>query len=339
MTRTPPPFGTRQATRLHAGRIVLVLALLAGSALGGWVWLMHRGQPGPTTVTESSVTPGWTAAQLHYSKPEVQAEAPAPKPVDLTAAELARLRAMLAAMQAEIDALKNRKTTSTTVVQQPPPKTEPRPKTPGSMLFVSHDIKDSPPVSKTPEYVLAPGSTKLPCITETAINSDVPGYFTCRISVNVYDTATGRHLLVPQGSTVLGHDHSQDLIFGNTRLPTVSLTLALPDGRSVDLGAAPVTDQQGIAGLTGDVDNHWWRLIGAVFIGGALRGGTQAVQFATAEAAGAHAVVSGYSSAINQAVNPQLTRALDTRPTITVAAGQLANVLLIRPLSLPAMWQ
>jgi type IV secretory pathway VirB10-like protein len=339
MTRTPQPFGTRQATRLHAGRIVLVVTLLAGSASGAWVWLMHRGQRGPAAVTERSVTPGWTAAQLHYSKPEVQAEAPAPKPVDLTAAELARLRAMLAEMQAQIDALKNRKTTATTVVQQQQPRPEPRPKTPGSMLFVSHDLKEGPPVSKTPEYTLAPGSTKLPCITETAINSDVPGYFTCRISVNVYDTATGRHLLVPQGSTVLGHDHSQDLIFGNTRLPTVSLTLALPDGRSVDLGAAPVTDQQGIAGLTGDVDNHWWRLIGAVFVGGALRGGTQALQLAAADAAGVGTVVSGYGSVINQAVSPRLTRALDTRPTITVAAGQLANVLLIRPLSLPAMWQ
>jgi type IV secretion system protein TrbI len=76
------------------------------------------------------------------------------------------------------------------------------------MLFVSHDIKDGPVKSPVPEYTLAPGSTKLPCIIETAINSDVEGYFTAKVSTNVYDTATGRHLLVPQGSTVLGHDQS-----------------------------------------------------------------------------------------------------------------------------------
>jgi type IV secretion system protein VirB10 len=316
-----------------------VLTLLAGSAIGAWVWVFHRGQRGTAAVTESSVTPGWTASQLHYAKPELKAEAPAPKPVDLTAAELARLRAMLAEMQAEIEALKNRKTTGTTIVQQQQQQAAPAKKTPGSMLFVSHDVKEGPLPSKTPEYTLAPGSTKIPCIVETKINSDVPGYFTCRVSTNVFDTASGRHLLVAQGSTVLGHDHSQDLIFGNSRLPTVSLTLALPDGRSVDLGAAPVTDQQGVAGLTGDVDSHWWRLIGAVFIGGALRGGTQALQLAAADAAGVNTVVSGYGSVINQAVSPRLTRALDTRPTITVEAGQIANVLLIRPLSLPAMWQ
>jgi type IV secretion system protein VirB10 len=187
--------------------------------------------------------------------------------------------------------------------------------------------------------VLAPGATKLPCILETAINSDVEGYLVCRVSTNVYDTASGRHLLVPQGSSILGHDQSQQLLYGNERLPTISLTLALPDGRSIDLGKAPITDQQGIAGLTGDVNNHWWRLFGAVLVGGALRGGTQALQTELAQAAGMGQVAAGYSSVINQATSPRLGRALDTRPTITVAAGQIANVLLVRPLSLPAMWQ
>ena len=51
----------------------------------------------------------------------------------------------------------------------------------------------------------APGATKLPCQIETAMNSDVEGYFTAKVTTNVYDTATGRHLLVPQGS----HDPRQ----------------------------------------------------------------------------------------------------------------------------------
>src|SRR5262249_59991482 len=131
-------------------------------------------------------------------------------------------------------------------------------KTSSSMLFVQHELKEpEAPKSKVPEYTLAPGASKLPCIVETAINSDVEGYFVAKVSTNVYDTATGRHLLVPQGSSVLGHDQSQSLLYGNERLPTISLTLALPDGRSVDLGHAPVTDQQGIAGLTRKVDQHF----------------------------------------------------------------------------------
>jgi type IV secretion system protein VirB10 len=276
---------------------------------------------------------------MHYDKPEVKAEPLLPKPVDMTAAELAKLRAMLATMQAEIDALKNRKPPAATTVVKEQPKAEPTKKAPAAMLFVSHDVKDSPPKTSVPEYTLAPGATKLPCIVETAINSDVEGYFTAKVSTNVYDTATGRHLLVPQGSTILGHDQSQQLLYGNERLPTISLTLALPDGRSVDLGKAPITDQQGVAGLTGRVNNHWGRLFGAVFIGGALRGGTQALQTELASAAGVGQVAAGYGSVVNQALSPRIGRALDTRPTIEVDAGQICNVLLTKPLSLAAMWQ
>ena len=56
---------------------------------------------------------------------------------------------------------------------------------------------------------------------------------------------------------MLGNDQANTLVYGSNRMDTVSLTLTLPDGRSVDLGRAPVTDQQGVAGLTGDVNNHY----------------------------------------------------------------------------------
>jgi len=129
------------------------------------------------------------------------------------------------------------------------------------------------------------------------------------------------------------------LLYGNERLPTISLTLALPDGRSVDLGQAPVTDQQGIAGLTGRVNQHWGRLFGAVFMGGALRGGMQALQLQTATAGPLGAVGSGMTGTANQATQQRLGRALDTRPTIEVDSGQLCQVLLTKSLHLPAMWQ
>jgi hypothetical protein len=67
---------------------------------------------------------------------------------------------------------------------------------------------------------------------------------------------------------LLGKASGNILLFGNERIPTYSLSLALPNGKSIDLGQAPAMDQQGMAGLTGKVDQHWWRLFGAVFIGG-----------------------------------------------------------------------
>ena len=339
MRTAPPPFGT-PATQLRLGRILLALFLMAavGAGVLGWLFYGRKGHQAAVT-TEKSTSPGWTAAQLHYEKPEVKAEAPAPKPVDDTAAKLAAILAKLGTMQAELDELKKRKPTTTVLQQPPPPKSAPVKPAPSAMLFVSHEVKEGPPKPTTTAYTLAPGATKLPCVVETSINSDVQGFFAARVSTNIYDTATGRHLLVPQGSTILGRDQSQDLLYGNERLPTVSLTLAFPDGRSVDLGQAPVTDQQGMMGLTGRVNQHFWRNLAAVFIGGTLRGGMQALQIQMAGAGGAGQVAAGMSSVGNQALSPRIGRALDTRPTIEIDAGQICHVLLIKPLSLPAMWQ
>jgi len=254
-------------------------------------------------------------------------------------AKLAALMAELERQRQELEALKKRPS-GTTVVQPAPQQaakvTPPKPQQ--SMLFVAHDVKDAPPKPKAKEYTLAPGATTFPCVVETAINSDVEGHFTAKVSTNVYDTATGRHLLVPQGSTILAHDQSASLLYGNERLPTISLTLAFQDGRSVDLGHAPVTDQQGVAGLTGKVDNHYLRLFGAVFIGGALRGGMQALQSTVATAGGVGQVAAGIGATGSQVAQQRLGRALDTRPTIAVDAGQLCHVLLTKPLHLPAMW-
>jgi Bacterial conjugation TrbI-like protein len=335
-TRTAP-FGT-PATRLHGGRIALVAILLIGAGVAAWAWVFHRGTGSNAAVTESSTNPPWTIAQMQYDKPEITAEPPPAPPVDTVGPQLAKILAMLNDLTARVTALENRKPPAAPVVKETP-KAAPPKKAPAPVVFVHHDVKDTPPALPTREYTLAPGTTKLPCIVETGINSDVEGYLTAKVSTNVYDTATGRHLLVPQGSTILGHDQSQQLLYGNERLPTISLSLSLPDGRTVDLGKAPITDQQGVAGLTGDVNNHWGRLFGAVFIGGALRGGTQALTIALSDAAGAGQFAAGYSGVLNQAVSPRLGRALDTRPTITVDAGQLCNVILVKPLTLPAMWQ
>jgi len=332
-------------TRLRLGRVVLLVIVLFTVLIGGTVWLLTtKARPFLTPTVDSTAWPAWLRQAQTYPTAEPEPPKPTAPVVDPNAALLAKLNALLAEQERqrqELEALKKRPS-GTTIVQPQQGKAAavtPAPKPHAAMLYVAHELKDETPKPKTAEYTLAPGATKLPCIVETAINSDVEGYFTAKVSSNVYDTATGRHLLVPQGSTILGHDQSATLLYGNERLPTISLTLALPDGRSVDLGHAPVTDQQGIAGLTGRVNQHFWRLVGAVFVGGALRGGMQALQLETATGGGVGAVASGIAATGNQATQQRLGRALDTRPTIEVDSGQLCQVLLTKPLRLPAMWQ
>ncbi|HSX78322.1 MAG TPA: TrbI/VirB10 family protein, partial [Candidatus Saccharimonadia bacterium] len=181
--------------------------------------------------------------------------------------------------------------------------------------------------------------TYLPCQVETAISSDVEGYFVANVTSVVWDTETGKHALVPPGSKILGNTQSNKLVFGSERLDTISLKLRLPTGREVELKNAPVTDEQGAAGLTGDVNRHLLRVYGAVFLTGVLKGGTAAMQSSLAGTAGANQVAVSVAGTGSQTTSRLAGPLIDTRPTIKVSAGQLCQVILLESLSLPAAWQ
>jgi type IV secretory pathway VirB10-like protein len=83
------------------------------------------------------------------------------------------------------------------------------------------------------------------------------------------------------------------------------------------------------------VDQHWGRLFSSVIIMGVLRGGQQAILTQITPSDPSGAVASGIAGAANQAGQMRIGPALNTKPTITVEAGELCNVLLIKPLSLP----
>ena len=183
-----------------------------------------------TPTVDSAAWPVWLRQAQTYPTTEPEPSRHVEATPDPNAALLAKLAALQADMnrqRMELEALKKRPS-GTTIVQ--PPQAQAAPVTPsakghGAMLFVAHDLKEMPATPKTTEYTLAPGATKLPCVVETAMNSDVPGYFTAKVTANVYDTATGRKLLVPQGSTILGHDQSRDSCTAmNACQPSASLS-------------------------------------------------------------------------------------------------------------------
>jgi type IV secretory pathway VirB10-like protein len=331
-----------QVARLRSWRTALIFLLLMALVVGGGIGVLRtygkrlKAKPVEPTAQHTHLKQSWAY------EPERAAQQGVATPPEKDAEVLRQMAALQHELQQQremLEALRRQKTT--TVVkdskEQAKPVSERKPP-PGSMLFISH-TPEPEPGPQAAEYTLAPGDTKIACQIETAMNSNVEGYFLAKVTTNVYDTATRRHLLIPQGSSILGNDQSRQLLYGDERMDTISLTLTLPDGRTVDLGKAPVTDQQGVAGLTGRVDQHYWRLFGAVFIGGALKGGMNAMQTAMTSAAGAGQITSGLTTYGTQATNQVVRPMLNTRPTIEVDAGQLCQVLLLKPLHLPAMWQ
>jgi type IV secretory pathway VirB10-like protein len=334
---SPPPVTGRSFTRIIL-TLGTVVVLGVGIAAGLLYW---QGRAAATTPSPTAETPvrTWKSQSVYppLAKEETVAQAVPPQLPPVAPVENGRLAAIERKQDAILAELERARMGPKSAVSRQAQTAQRRPPSMPTYVDTKLDVKSS--TSTVPEYTLAPGATKLPCIIETAINSDVEGYFTAKVSINVYDTATGQHLLVPQGSTILAHDQSRQLVYGNERLDTVSLKLTLPDGRSVDLGRAPVTDEQGIAGLTGEVDQHYGRLLAAVLIQGALKGGATVVATAASEAAGAGPVASGIAGVGAQTGARITGPLLDTRPTIKVSAGQLCNILLIEPLHLSAMWQ
>ncbi|TVR78339.1 MAG: TrbI/VirB10 family protein [Rhodospirillales bacterium] len=107
--------------------------------------------------------------------------------------------------------------------------------------------------------------TVIPGALLTGLNSDLPGQIIGRITQNVFDSATGDHLLIPQGTTVIGRYNSV-VAFGQRRAQIVWDRLIMPDGRSIELATMAGTDQAGYAGLYDRVDHHWDRLAAGIVL-------------------------------------------------------------------------
>ncbi|WP_454557379.1 TrbI/VirB10 family protein [Paracoccus kondratievae] len=98
----------------------------------------------------------------------------------------------------------------------------------------------------------------------TGINSDLPGDLISTVTEPVYDTATGKFLLIPQGSRILGRYNSQ-VRYGQSRVQVVWNRIILPDTSSRTLDNLVGADPAGYVGLEDDVDYRW----GRIFVGAA----------------------------------------------------------------------
>ena len=122
-------------------------------------------------------------------------------------------------------------------------------------------------------YVVQAG-TVIPAALITGMQSDLPGQITAQVTENVYDTPTGRSLLIPQGARLLGVYDSQ-VSFGQSRILLVWTRLILPNGYSIVLERQPGADAAGQAGLEDGVDHHWGALFQAALLPTISAGGSE----------------------------------------------------------------
>ena len=160
----------------------------------------------------------------------------------------------------------------------------------------------------------------IPAALITGLRSDLPGQVTAQVTENVYDSPTGRILLIPQGARLVGQYDAQ-IAFGQSRALLVWNRLIMPNGRSIVLERQPGADPEGYAGLEDEVDNHWGMLFKAAILSTLLSVGSEA---------GTSNNENSLVQALRQGASAELqpdrrsrssARSLNVQPTITIRPG------------------
>ncbi|WP_341021139.1 TrbI/VirB10 family protein [Brevundimonas diminuta] len=165
----------------------------------------------------------------------------------------------------------------------------------------------------------------------TGISSDLPGQVTAQVTQSVYDSPTGRILLIPQGARLIG-DYDAEVAFGQRRVLLVWNRLILPDGRSIVLERQPAGDPSGHAGLEDRVNEHWGGILRAAGLSTLLSIGAELGTDSEDDIA--RAIRDGGQNTLNQAGQDIVRRQLNIQPTLTIRPGFPVRVLVSRDLIL-----
>lgn len=190
------------------------------------------------------------------------------------------------------------------------------------------------------QVILMQGAV-LQAVSETAINSDLPGNIRAIVSQDVYDSLGGDELLIPKGSRLVG-TYNANVASSQSRILMVFNRLIMPDGRSVDLQGMAGSDPQGRAGVTGDINHHFLRNFGSGFLVAGLTYalGKRDPQVAINVTTSPGQPVSLTSSA-GQILAETAKQAMETykqpRPTITIDGGTPFAILVQRDIVLAAL--
>jgi type IV secretion system protein VirB10 len=135
----------------------------------------------------------------------------------------------------------------------------------GSIIAMEGDL---------PPYIVKAG-WDIPALLAQSANSDLPGELRARVRENVYDTATGKYLLIPQNSYLVGK-YNAEVAYAQNRVQVNWDRLIRPGSEpTIFLNQMNGVDGDGSAGLTGHVNNHLRRLIGFAVLSSAFAAGIQ----------------------------------------------------------------
>ncbi|AYD04891.1 IncP-type conjugal transfer protein TrbI [Neorhizobium sp. NCHU2750] len=208
--------------------------------------------------------------------------------------------------------------------------------------FFNADIKDlgylpNQVVPQQSQYELKRGSV-IPATLISGINSDLPGRITAQVSQNVYDSATGHLLLVPQGTKLFGRYDSK-VSFGQSRALVVWTDIIFPNGSTLQIGGMAGTDSEGYGGFKDQVDNHYLRTFGSAALVALIGAGIdmsmpQSSTLATQDTA-SDAARRNFAETFGRVAEQTISKNLNVQPTIKIRPGYRFNVLVDQDIIFP----
>ncbi|WP_296097795.1 IncP-type conjugal transfer protein TrbI [uncultured Agrobacterium sp.] len=208
--------------------------------------------------------------------------------------------------------------------------------------FFNQDIKDlgylpNQVVPQFSPYELKRGSV-IPATMITGLNSDLPGRISAQVSQNVYDSATGYRLLIPQGAKLFGRYDSK-VSFGQERVLVVWTDLIFPNGSTLQIGGMSGTDAEGYGGFKDKVDRHLWRTFGSAALVAIIGTGIdmsmpESSTLATQDTA-SDAARRNFAESFGRVAEQTISKNLNVQPTISIRPGYRFNVLVDHDIIFP----
>lgn len=179
----------------------------------------------------------------------------------------------------------------------------------------------------------------IPATLISGINSQLPGQIVAQVSQNVYDTPTGKWLLIPQGTRLVGA-YSSDVVYGQARVLVGWQRLVFPDGKAMDIGSMPGADSGGYAGFNDKVNNHYIRIFSSALLMSGVVAGVAYSQNRNPAATGSYAAPTA-SATMSQALGQELgqvtsqmiAKNLNIAPTLEIRPGYRFNVVVVKDLT------
>ncbi|WP_064695004.1 IncP-type conjugal transfer protein TrbI [Rhizobium aegyptiacum] len=182
----------------------------------------------------------------------------------------------------------------------------------------------------------------IPATLITGINSDLPGRITAQVSQNVYDSATGHRLLIPQGTKLFGRYDSK-VSFGQKRVLVVWTDIIFPNGSTLQIGGMSGTDAQGYGGFNDKVNNHYFRTFGSAVLIALIGTGIdmavpQSSTLATQDTA-SDATRRNFAETFGRVADQTIQRNMDVQPTLEIRPGYKFNVLVDQDIVFPGNYR